>query len=155
MKGNDIRITDLPSKMRSGWVKKFFILNEGKINLFFIFLKKRPWQDFITVSFSKSNPQTMTNYKKNLLYYEYSPGFSLRGQWDAFVNRVVESWPVKSEYRIWWNFDFWLFSKGAARKIFWEVDPSLGSPSRVHTSKKIQCNALNHPGGSLNERWKR
>ena len=34
------------------------------LRLFFIFLKKRPWQDFTTVSFSSSNLQTMTNYKK-------------------------------------------------------------------------------------------
>ena len=39
-------------KKRSELIEKFSIQNEAKITIFYIFLKKHPWKDFKTVSFS-------------------------------------------------------------------------------------------------------
>ena len=78
MKGNFIRITNLLTKKRFWLVERIYIQNEFKNFLFFKFLKKRSWQDFMSDSFCLINPQTMRNCKKT----HSTMTFDLDSRWE-------------------------------------------------------------------------
>ena len=83
MKGNVIRIRNLLKKKRFWLVKKIYVQNKVKIFLFFKFLKKRPWQDFMSDSFSLINPETKRNCSKT----HCTMTFDLDSRWEESVLR--------------------------------------------------------------------